>query len=83
VLLSALESGGDAVYTLPLWTLVRVAGYAAGVVLLAEPLLTYTWSPRHYWRNRRGLILFALSLTAAGLALEWVLPGYFARSPVA
>ncbi len=83
VLLRSLVNGGDAFFTVPLWSLVRIAGYAGLVVLLAEPLLTYTWSPSVYWRTRRRLILVAVTLIVAGLLLELLLPGYFARTPVA
>ncbi len=83
VLLSALANGGDAFFTLPLWTLLRVAGYAVATVIFAEPLLTGAWSPRRLWSARRGLLLTALGLIAAGLVLEPLLSSLFARPPAA
>jgi hypothetical protein len=60
---------------LPLWTLLRLAGYGGFVVLLAEPLFTGRWSPGYYWRHRRRLLLLSATLLALGLILEVILPG--------
>lgn len=81
VLLAVLDNPARIPLTIPWWTLLRVAGYAGLVVVLAEPLLTYTWSPSHYWRNRRRLLLTSVALVIAGLLAEWVLPGLIAGSP--
>lgn len=59
---------------LPLWTLLRLAGYAGGIVLLAEPLLTRNWSFAYYLTERRTLILVAILLLVSGLLLELILP---------
>jgi hypothetical protein len=60
---------------LPLWTVLRLAGYAGFVVLLAEPLFSGNWSLRHYLHNRRSLLVASLVLVSAGLLLEITLPG--------
>jgi hypothetical protein len=82
VLLSALESGGNALFTLPVWTLLRVTGYAGATALFAEPLLISAWSARRLWDERRGLLLVSGALILAGLALEPLLADLFARPPV-
>jgi hypothetical protein len=60
---------------LPLWTLLRLAGYAGFVVLLAEPLFSRNWSPAYYLASRRRLLLISVTLLGLGLLLEVVLPG--------
>lgn len=57
------------------WTLLRLAGYAGLVIVLAEPLLTGNWSPGHYVRERGRWLQIAAGLLVAGLLLEWFLPG--------
>jgi hypothetical protein len=64
---------------LPLWTLLRLAGYAGFVVLLAEPLFTGNWTLRHYLGERRTLLLASTALLVAGLLLELILPGAWRR----
>jgi hypothetical protein len=59
---------------LPLWTLLRLAGYGGFVVLLAEPLFAGRWSPGYYWQHRRRLILSSATLLVLGLILELLLP---------
>lgn len=73
-LLGAMETPGLYIWALPLWAMIRIAGYAGLVILCAEPLLTNTWSPRFYWTQRRRLLLVALGLVVAGLLLEIILP---------
>lgn len=80
VLLSSLEGPAELLRMLPYWTLLRLAGYGLLVVLLAQPLLTYTWSPATYWRNQRTLILAAAALLFAGILLELFLPGLLGRT---
>lgn len=75
VLLSTLEGPAELLRMLPYWTLLRLAGYGMMVVLLAQPLLTYSWSPIAYWRAERRLILTAAALVLAGILLELFLPG--------
>lgn len=82
ILLAALETPAWVLATIPWWTLLRVGGYAGLVALLAEPLLTYTWSPRHYWQKRRRLILWSLALVVGGLLAEAILPAWVARPPL-
>jgi hypothetical protein len=60
---------------LPLWTVLRLAGYASFVALLAEPLLTGRWSPGAHLQRRRNLLLIAAGLLLLGLLLELILPG--------
>ncbi|MCB0060806.1 MAG: hypothetical protein KDE19_01780 [Caldilineaceae bacterium] len=62
---------------LPLWSLVRIAGYAGLVILLAEPLLTSNWNPVFYLRERRRLLLTAVTLLLVGLMLEFFLPNFW------
>ncbi|GIV80081.1 MAG: hypothetical protein KatS3mg050_4475 [Litorilinea sp.] len=73
-LLLVLASPAALLAALPLWTLVRVAGYAGLTVLLAEPPLTGNWSPRHIWHDRRTLLLWSVGLVAVGTLLELFLP---------
>ena len=68
-----LANAGSTVFlTSPfLWLVVpRIAGLAGLTILCTEPLLTRTWSPGFYWRNRRRLIVISLALLALGLILE-------------
>ncbi|HXF63013.1 MAG TPA: hypothetical protein VNK95_15415 [Caldilineaceae bacterium] len=78
-LLSTIETPGLYILALPLWAMIRIAGYAGLVILGAEPLLTNNWSPRFYWAERRRLLLVGLGLVAAGLLLEIVLPPLWSR----
>ena len=64
---------------LPLWTLLRLAGYAGWTVLAAEPLLVKNWSPGHLLQKRRRLLLISTACVALGLLLELVLPGLWIR----
>lgn len=73
-LLVSLNRTAALFLALPLWTLLRIAGYAGLITLLSEPLLTSNWqllSDRH---NRRRLILIAGGLLLLGLLLELFLP---------
>jgi hypothetical protein len=80
ILLTSLQTSWHAFLVIPYWTLLRAAGYAGIIVLCAEPLLTYNWSPSYYWQNHRKLILVSLALVVLGLVLELLLPGIVARS---
>ena len=59
---------------LPIWTLLRLAGSAGLVVLLAEPLMSGNWSLRYYVSHRRALLVTSSLLLGAGLVLELLLP---------
>lgn len=59
---------------LPLWAIIRLIGFAALVVLLAEPILTSNWNPFFYLKRRRRLAIVALGFTAGGLLVEGLLP---------
>jgi hypothetical protein len=82
ILLTSLQTSWHALLVIPYWTLLRIAGYAGMVVLCAEPLLTYNWSPSYYWQNHRKLILVSVALVLLGLIIELFLPGIVARSPL-
>lgn len=73
-LLLSLKSTAALFLALPIWTLLRIAGYAGLITLLSEPLLTSKWQPLFYWRHRRRLILIAGGLLLLGLLLELFLP---------
>ncbi|MEZ4713971.1 MAG: hypothetical protein R3A44_42700 [Caldilineaceae bacterium] len=60
---------------LPLWTLLRLAGYAGWAVLAAEPMLIKNWSPGHLLQRHRRLLLISSACVALGLILELTLPG--------
>ena len=66
------NAGGSVALTSPfLWLVIpRLAGLAGLAILFTEPLLTRTWSPGFYWRNRRRLIVVSVALLALGLILE-------------
>jgi hypothetical protein len=83
ILLASLQDPGQSLLVLPYWTLLRAAGYAGLIVLCAEPLLTYNWSPGYYWQQHRRLLLVSVTLVLLGLLLELFLPGIVARAPVA
>jgi hypothetical protein len=71
------QSSGVAINVLgglPVWTLLRLAGYAGAIVLLAEPLLTGNWALSYYITKRRRLLLVSASLLLSGLLLELILP---------
>lgn len=60
---------------LPIWTLLRLAGYAGFVVLLGAPLFSGNWSPRYYLTHHRRLLVVSTALLLLGLLLESILPG--------
>lgn len=74
VWLVAIGSGVGLILALPLWTLLRIGGYAGLVALLGEPLLTGNWQLPYYWHTRRRLLIRAGALLLMGLALELFLP---------
>lgn len=78
-LLTSLDTPALILLVIPIWSLVRIAGYAGLVTLLAEPLLTNIWSPTHYWDRRQRLLLVSLGLVITGLLLELILPGLVAK----
>lgn len=74
VLLISLKSSAALVLALPLWTLLRIAGYAGLITLLSQPVLNGNWQPLSYWRSQRRLIIIAGGLLLLGLLLELFLP---------
>lgn len=81
ILLDSLENSIHSVLVLPYWSLLRASGYAGLIIIFAEPLLTYQWSPGYYWQNRRRLLLIAVALVLLGYLVELFLPGIVVRSP--
>ncbi|RIK52381.1 MAG: hypothetical protein DCC57_09980 [Chloroflexi bacterium] len=79
-LLTSLDTPALILRVIPLWSLVRIAGYAGLVILLAEPLLANRWSLTHLLTQRRQLLWISLGLVVGGLLLELVLPGLMARA---
>ena len=73
-LLVSIKSTTALFIALPLWTLLRIAGYVGLVTLLSEPLLTNNWQPRTYWRSQRRLIVIGGGLLLFGLCSELFLP---------
>ncbi|MEZ4663428.1 MAG: hypothetical protein R2911_38290 [Caldilineaceae bacterium] len=61
--------------SLPLWTLLRLVGYAGWTILAAEPMLIKNWSPGHLLQQHRRLLLISSTCVALGLILELILPG--------
>ena len=82
ILLGALDSSAQALLVIPYWSLIRAAGYAGLVILCAQPLLTYNWSPSYYWQTQRKLIVYSILLVLLGILLELFLPSLVARPPV-
>lgn len=74
ILLVALNSVAGLFLALPLWSLLRIVGYAGLVILLSEPGITGKWQPGYYWRTRQQLIVIAGGLLLGGLLLELFLP---------
>jgi hypothetical protein len=74
ILLVALNSTAGLFLALPLWSLLRIAGYAGLVILLSEPGITGKWQPVYYWRVRQQLIVIGGGLLLGGLLLELFLP---------
>ncbi|MCC6166241.1 MAG: hypothetical protein IT329_03350 [Caldilineaceae bacterium] len=79
-LLASLDTPALILLVIPLWSLVRIAGYAGLVILLAEPLLANRSSISHILTHRRKLLMLSLGLVIAGLLLELILPGLVARA---
>ena len=73
VFLAGLLHGGTLPPFFLLWTVLRIAGYAGLVTLLAEPLWTKNWSYKFYVKQRGRLFLIAIALVLASLALEVLL----------
>ncbi|MEZ4673229.1 MAG: hypothetical protein R2932_03170 [Caldilineaceae bacterium] len=73
-LLLAIGDTGGFLGAIPLWSLVRISGYAGLIVCFTEPLLTNDWQLWTYLRKRRRLLLTAIGLTAGGMVLELFLP---------
>ena len=71
----ALEGPPGLILGLMPWRLAMIAGYAGFVVILAQPLLTNSWSPAFYIKRQRRLLTASLTLVAIGLLLEMTLPG--------
>ena len=78
-LLLALESPLWLPVTLPLWSLLQLAGGAGLVVLLAEPLASGGLAAglRHLAGERRRPLFIFGALYLAGLLLELVLPAFW------
>lgn len=73
-LMLAIGEAKAVIGALPLWSLIRITGYAGMVIVLAEPLLTSNWNPAFYLRERRRLLLISATLLVLGLLLELFLP---------
>ena len=73
VFLAGLSHGGTLPPFFLLWTVLRIAGYAGLVALLAEPLWTQNWSLDFYVKQRNRLFLIAIALILASLTLEVLL----------
>lgn len=80
-LIISLEQSANLLRAIPYWSLFRLAGLGGLLVLCAEPLLTYQWSPLFYWRARRRLLLISAGLLLLGLLLELFLPGLIRFAP--
>jgi len=74
VILLVNDNSAALLGAIPLWALMRIAGFAALVIVLAEPLLTSNWNPLFYLRQRRRLLFFALGFTVGGYLVEFLLP---------
>ncbi len=60
---------------LPIWTLIKLAGYAGLFVLLSRPLLIKDFSATTLFNQNRRLLLISAGLMIGGLLLELFLPG--------
>lgn len=60
---------------LPVWTLLRLIGYAGFAALVAEPLLVKNWSPGHLLQTHRRMLLISSFSVALAFILELTLPG--------
>jgi hypothetical protein len=79
VTLAALSLPNALFAALPLWHLLRIAGYAGFVVVLAEPLLTGNWALSYYLAHRRRVLLISSGLWLLGLVLELLLAPFWYR----
>jgi len=70
-----LAAGTGIVAALPIWTLIKVAGYAGTFILFSRPLLTGNFSPSTLLSQNRRLLMVSLGLIGGGLLLEYFLPG--------
>ena len=59
------------------WSLLRIAGYAGLVLLLAEPLWSRNWSFGFYSEHRKRLFYVTIALLLTSLVLEAFLPGFW------
>ncbi len=73
VFLAGIFRGGTLPLFFLLWTVLRIAGYAGLVALLAEPLWTQNWSLNFYVKQRGRLFLIAIAFILASLTLEILL----------
>lgn len=70
-----LAAGESILAALPLWTLLRLAGYGGFFVLLSRPLLADGGSITPLLRDHRRALLISAGLLALGLIIELFLPG--------
>ena len=77
VLVHPRNGPASLVFGVPLWSLLRISGFAGLNVILAEALLLNHWSPTYYWRTHRRLLLWSTTLVVAGVLLELLLAPYW------
>ena len=74
-----LAAGVGIVAALPIWTLLKLAGYVGFFALLSRPLLTGTLSSSGLLGQNRRPLIFSAGLLSAGLLLELVLPNFWSH----
>ena len=70
-----LAEGASLLAALPIWTLIKLAGYAGLFTLLSRPLLIKDFSATTLFNQNRRLLLISAGLMIGGLLLELFLPG--------
>jgi hypothetical protein len=82
ILMTALANPLRLLLVIPYWMLLRAAGYAGFVLIGAEPLLTYNWSPSYYWQRHRKAIVTSFALLILSWLLEFLFLGLIGRGPL-
>lgn len=74
ILMRTIGGAAGVALSIPVWSVLRLAGLAGLVILLSQPLLRGRWSVPFYWETQRTLIVWSLVLLALGILLGIAVP---------